>query len=80
MPSVRVAWYSDAERDVYHLCQNCHYNDDIKHDHLVIGNEQDIIDDLSEENPGVSEKDLLCDNCEYLLKNWRGIILLIPVD
>ncbi len=80
MPEIRVAWYSEDKRCVYHLCQNCRSNREILSDNLVVGTEETIIDELLRENPNADEKDLLCEHCERLLKNWRGVILVIPVD
>ena len=79
MTEVRIAWYSNQENDVYHLCQNCHYNQRILPQHLVAGTEQAIIDDLCEQNPDENEVSLLCERCKRLLRNWSGIILVIPV-
>ncbi len=80
MPNVRVAWYSEEQRDVYHLCQNCHYNDDILPENLVAGTEHQIVNELLYENPDTKKRDLLCQNCESLLKDWKGAILLIPTS
>ena len=79
MPNVRIAWYSKAERDVYHLCQNCHYNDDIRRRHLVVGAEEEIAIALRCENPDENEEDLLCARCAELLDDGYGIILLLRV-
>ena len=80
MPDIRVAWYSEEQRDVYHLCQNCHYNDDILPENLVAGTEHQIVNELLCENPDTSKRDLLCQNCKALLKDWKGIVLLIPTS
>ncbi len=80
MADVRIAWYSNAERDVYHLCQNCRHNHLILRENLVAGKEQEIINDLWIDNSYAGEEDLLCEHCKCLLDDGTGITLTIPVN
>ncbi len=79
MPNVRVAWYSEDKLCRYHVCRNCHYNDDILCENLAVETEAEVIKILRVYNENTTPKTLFCDECERLLCRGVGITFTIPV-
>ena len=73
---VRIAWYSKAEKDRYHVCSNCFYNREIRYGNLIVGVEQDVRDELKIH----TGRARLCERCTELIKLGYDSVFLLNVD